>query len=223
MWATAEAAREQWAPAEEARESAPVAAELVPSGEEIERICGSPDHQGVCADAGDYPYADAEALLAPEDALVVCLDQVHDPHNLGAICRVAECAGASGVVIPNRRAAQVTPAVCRASAGAVEHLQVARAGNLTTFLRPRQAARGVVLRREPAMPAWPTTHRTTAVASCWCWARRAGAFDRAWPRRATSSWRFRFEDESRRSTCRPPPPRCCTGSCTSREAVDNAS
>ncbi len=109
------------------------------STEELERLCGSPDHQGVCANAGDYPYADAEALLDPDDALVVCLDQVQDPHNLGAICRVAECAGAAGLVILDRRSAPVTPAVCRASAGAVEHLPVARVGNLTAFLERARA------------------------------------------------------------------------------------
>ena len=63
---------------------------------ELEQLCGSPEHQGICADAGPYPYADPGSLLAAEDALVVCLDQVQDPHNLGAICRVAECAGAAG-------------------------------------------------------------------------------------------------------------------------------
>ncbi|HEV2075896.1 MAG TPA: RNA methyltransferase [Thermoleophilaceae bacterium] len=112
----------------------PLSLAEVVSAEEIERLCGSPDHQGLCADAGDYPYADPDALLQPPDALVVCLDQVQDPRNLGAVCRVAECAGATGVVIPERRAAQVTPAACRASAGAVEHLAVARVGNLTGFL-----------------------------------------------------------------------------------------
>jgi 23S rRNA (guanosine2251-2'-O)-methyltransferase len=65
---------------------------------------------------------------------VICLDEVQDPHNLGAVCRVAECAGAAGVVIPERRAAAVTPAVCRSSAGAVEHLPVARVRNVTEFL-----------------------------------------------------------------------------------------
>ncbi len=116
-------------------EGAPgVAVDEVGSGPEIERLCGSPDHQGVCADAGDYPYAEADSLLAAEDALVVCLDQVQDPRNLGAVCRVAECAGATGVVVPERRSAHVTPAVCRASAGAVEHLPVARVGNLAVFL-----------------------------------------------------------------------------------------
>lgn len=108
--------------------------EPVDSAPELERICGSSDHQGVCAEAGDFPYADAEELLGAPDALVVCLDQVQDPHNLGAVCRVAECAGATGVVLPERRAAQVTPAVCRAAAGAVEHLPVARVRNLATFL-----------------------------------------------------------------------------------------
>ena len=69
-----------------------------------------------------------------EDALVVALDQIQDPQNLGAICRSAEAAGASGVVIPERRAAAVTPAVCKASAGAVEHLPVARVRNLADWL-----------------------------------------------------------------------------------------
>jgi 23S rRNA (guanosine2251-2'-O)-methyltransferase len=115
------------------------ATETVPSGRELERICGSPDHQGICADAGPYPYADADRLLVPEDALVVCLDQVQDPHNLGAVCRAAECAGAVGVVITERRSAQVTPAVCRASAGAVEHLSVARVANLAEFLERAKA------------------------------------------------------------------------------------
>ena len=100
----------------------------------LEEICGSPEHQGVCAEAEPYPYADADGLLASDDALVVCLDQVQDPHNLGAVCRVAEAAGAAGVVIPERRAVEVTPAVCKASAGAVEHLPVARVRNVADWL-----------------------------------------------------------------------------------------
>jgi 23S rRNA (guanosine2251-2'-O)-methyltransferase len=79
-------------------------------------------------------------LLAPEEALVVVLDQVQDPQNLGAICRSAECAGAAGVVLPERRAADVTPAVCRASAGAVEHLAVARVRNLADYLAAAKEA-----------------------------------------------------------------------------------
>ena len=101
---------------------------------EIEERCGSPDHQGICAEAQPYPYAEAQSLLARDDALVLCLDEVQDPHNLGAVCRVAEAAGCAGVVLPERRAAEVTPAVCKASAGAVEHLPVARVRNLADWL-----------------------------------------------------------------------------------------
>ena len=102
--------------------------------EELERICGSPDHQGVCAEVERYAYADPDTLLEDEDALVVALDEVQDPHNLGAVCRVAEVAGVAGVVIPERRSAEVTAAVCKASAGAVEHLAVARVRNLADWL-----------------------------------------------------------------------------------------
>jgi len=100
----------------------------------LDEICGSPEHQGVCAELEPYPYADADRLLAGDDALAVCLDRVQDPHNLGAVCRVAEAAGAAGVVIPERRAVEVTPAVCKASAGAVEHLPVARVRNVADWL-----------------------------------------------------------------------------------------
>jgi 23S rRNA (guanosine2251-2'-O)-methyltransferase len=124
-WATERAAREPWLRDVRVRTA---------SAEEIERRCGSPDHQGVCADVAEYRYADADALLAADDALIVALDEIQDPQNLGAICRTAECAGATGVVIPERRSAEVTPAVCKASAGAVEHLAIARVRNLADFL-----------------------------------------------------------------------------------------
>jgi 23S rRNA (guanosine2251-2'-O)-methyltransferase len=107
---------------------------------EIERACGSAEHQGVCADAGPYPYASADELLSRETPLVVALDELQDPHNLGAVCRTAECAGADGVVICERRAAEVTPAVCRASAGAVEHLPIARVRNLVSFMEAAKDA-----------------------------------------------------------------------------------
>ena len=106
----------------------------------IEGLCGSPAHQGIAAEAGAYPYADAAALLAGDQALVVALDQVQDPQNLGAVIRSAEGAGAAGLVIPERRAAEVTPAVCRASAGAVEHLPVARVRNLADYLAGAKGA-----------------------------------------------------------------------------------
>ncbi|MGA9371092.1 MAG: 23S rRNA (guanosine(2251)-2'-O)-methyltransferase RlmB [Solirubrobacterales bacterium] len=104
------------------------------AAEELERLCGSPDHQGVVAEVDPYPYADPTALLKADDALVVALDQIQDPHNLGSVCRAAEVAGAAGVVIPERRAASVTAAACKASAGAVEHLPVARVRNLADWL-----------------------------------------------------------------------------------------
>ena len=108
--------------------------------DELERICGSPDHQGVCAEVEPYEYADPDALLADEDAIVVALDEVQDPHNLGAVCRVAEVAGVAGVVIPERRAAEVTPATCKASAGAVEYLAIARVRNLADWLADAKKA-----------------------------------------------------------------------------------
>jgi 23S rRNA (guanosine2251-2'-O)-methyltransferase len=103
------------------------------SGEELERLCGSPDHQGVVAEVDPYPYGDARGMLR-EGAFLVALDQVQDPRNLGAVCRSAEFAGAEGVVIPERRAAAITPATCKASAGAVEHLEVAHVRNLSDWL-----------------------------------------------------------------------------------------
>lgn len=102
--------------------------------QELDRLAGSPDHQGIVAEVDPYPYADPGSLLASPNALVVVLDQVQDPRNLGAICRSAEAAGASGLVIPDRRAAAVTAAACKASSGAVEHLAVARVRNLVDWL-----------------------------------------------------------------------------------------
>lgn len=131
VWASPSAAREPWLSG--------VAVEAADE-EALARLAGSPDHQGLCAEAGSYPYAPARELLEPADALVVCLDQVTDPRNLGAVCRVAECAGAAGVVIPDRRAAEVTPVVCKTSAGAVEHLPVARVRNLADFLAEAKGA-----------------------------------------------------------------------------------
>jgi 23S rRNA (guanosine2251-2'-O)-methyltransferase len=125
VWADRNAAREPWLRGVDVAEAA---------GADLEALCGSPDHQGVCADAGDYPYADAAGLLADEGALVVVLDEVQDPRNLGAVARVAETAGAAGLVIPERRAAQVTAVVCKTSAGAVEHLPVARVRNVADYL-----------------------------------------------------------------------------------------
>jgi 23S rRNA (guanosine2251-2'-O)-methyltransferase len=107
---------------------------------EVARLCGSDAHQGVCADVSDYVYADAARLLAAPEPLIVVLDEITDPQNLGAVCRSAECVGATGVVIPERRSAEVTPAVCKASAGAVEWLAVARVRNVADFLAQAKEA-----------------------------------------------------------------------------------
>jgi len=103
-------------------------------GAELTRIAGSPEHQGIVAEVDPYPYAEPATLLERPDALILALDQVQDPRNLGAVCRSAEAAGAAGVVIPRRRAAAITAVACKASAGAVEHLPVARVGNLADWL-----------------------------------------------------------------------------------------
>ncbi len=101
---------------------------------ELTEEVGNRDHQGVIARCEPYRYADAHELAQTERPLLVCLDQVTDPHNLGAVIRSAEGAGATGVVVPAHGSARVTPAVCRASAGAVEHLAVAVVPNLARYL-----------------------------------------------------------------------------------------
>jgi 23S rRNA (guanosine2251-2'-O)-methyltransferase len=123
-----------WATERAAQDVAPGRAVRSASPGEIESRCGSDGHQGVCAEVDPYSYADPDALLSADAPFLVALDEITDPQNLGAICRTAECAGATGVVIPERRAAEVTPAVCKASAGAVEHVAVARVRNLADFL-----------------------------------------------------------------------------------------
>jgi 23S rRNA (guanosine2251-2'-O)-methyltransferase len=130
--ATRGAAREPWLEG----------AGVVPAGspEEIAALCGSEAHQGICAEVEDFGYANGADLLAAPDALLVALDEVQDPQNVGAIVRTAEAAGATGVVIPERRSATVTPAVCAASAGAVEHLPVALVRNLADFLADAKTA-----------------------------------------------------------------------------------
>ena len=101
---------------------------------DISEAAGTRDHQGVLTWCEPYRYADAHELAGTERPLLACLDQVSDPRNLGAVCRSAEGAGATGVVVPAHGSARVTPAVCRASAGAVEHLPVAVVTNLARYL-----------------------------------------------------------------------------------------
>ena len=107
--------------------------------DELTARAGTDAHQGIVAEADPYHYVGAAELLQ-RDGLVLVLDEVQDPQNLGAIARTAECAGAHGLVIGERRSADVTPAVCKASAGAVEHLAIAQVRNTTDFLEAAKTA-----------------------------------------------------------------------------------
>jgi 23S rRNA (guanosine2251-2'-O)-methyltransferase len=106
---------------------------------ELSEAATTRDHQGVLAWCEPYKYADAYELAQSERPLLACLDQVSDPRNLGAVCRAAEGAGATGVVVPAHGSARVTPVVCRSSAGAVEHLPVAVVTNLARYLEEIKA------------------------------------------------------------------------------------
>ncbi|HEV2713478.1 MAG TPA: 23S rRNA (guanosine(2251)-2'-O)-methyltransferase RlmB [Gaiellaceae bacterium] len=129
LWATERAlAAEAWL-----RDEPGVRVHLKPERALTEEV-GTRDHQGVVARVGPYRYADAYELAGVERPLLVCLDQVTDPHNLGAVARSAEGAGATGIVVPAHGSARVTPAVSRASAGAIEHVPIAVVPNLARFL-----------------------------------------------------------------------------------------
>ena len=111
----------------------------VPRGR-IEELAQGAAHQGVAARVDPYPYSGLDEILGTPDPLVLMLDGVTDPRNLGAILRVADGAGASGVVIPKDRAVGVTPAAVKASAGASEHIRVARETNLRRALEKMKQA-----------------------------------------------------------------------------------
>ena len=153
---------------------------------ELTRLAGSPDHQGIVAEVDPYPYADPDSLLDRPDALVVALDQVQDPRNLGAVCRSAEAAGAAGVVIPARRSAAVTAAVCKASAGAVEHLPVARVTNLADWLARAKERGRLGLRRRGERRGAVRAGRPQRARWCWCSAARGRGCAAGSPRAATS-------------------------------------
>lgn len=117
-------------------EQAGVAVQELPAADFDRLVPPAALHQGVLLEAGAIPELSLEALLPPagEGGWLVALDGVEDPQNLGAILRVADAAGVRGVLLPERRAAPLSPAVARASAGALEHLPVARVGNLARGL-----------------------------------------------------------------------------------------
>jgi 23S rRNA (guanosine2251-2'-O)-methyltransferase len=100
---------------------------------ELDRMAGNNSHQGIVAVTSSKQYSDLDDLISAkrgEHSLIVVLDGVEDPHNLGAILRTADAAGANGVVIPDRRAAGVTGTVAKTSAGATEHLPIAKVTNI---------------------------------------------------------------------------------------------
>lgn len=112
---------------------------------EIERLTNAPGHQGVVAFAAPYEYATVESLLERAAQLnqppfFVILDHMEDPQNFGSLVRTSEAAGVHGMVIPDRRAVGVTPAVGKASAGAIEHMPIARVTNLTRVIEQLQQA-----------------------------------------------------------------------------------
>jgi 23S rRNA (guanosine2251-2'-O)-methyltransferase len=107
----------------------------ISSMEAVTAFAGRPDHQGIAALTDPYPYVDAFDLLAGPHPLVVVLDGVTDPRNLGAIVRACDGAGADGLVLPRHGSAGVTSIVAKASAGAVEHVRIAMTTNLAELLR----------------------------------------------------------------------------------------
>lgn len=104
----------------------------------LDQAAGNKNHQGVVAIVAPVRYADAddllEAIVRQEQPLAVVLDGVEDPHNLGAILRTVDCAGAHGVFLPERRAAGLTDTVAKAAAGALEHVPVARVVNVVRLI-----------------------------------------------------------------------------------------
>ena len=110
----------------------------------LDAICEGGNHQGVAIRAGGFPYVSFDQIVhdvkRDADAIVLFLDHIEDPQNVGSLLRTADAAGVTGVVLPEDRAAGVTPGVVRASAGAAEHLRVARVVNLVRAVKEVQAA-----------------------------------------------------------------------------------
>lgn len=119
---------------------------------ELGHMAGTSDHQGVVAQAEPYPYATVRDVLEA-DGPIVCLDGAQDPRNFGAICRVADAAGARGIVVAQRGSPGVTPTVCKTSAGAVEHLLVARVGSIAGFLSEATDSGRLVVGSDPEATA----------------------------------------------------------------------
>ena len=105
----------------------------------LDQMCDHNRHQGIVAAAAERDYSSVEDILAyaeelGEKPLIIVADEISDPHNLGAIIRSAECAGAHGLILPKRRSAGLTSVVSKSSAGAIEHLRIAKVANIATTL-----------------------------------------------------------------------------------------
>ena len=148
--------------------------------ERLAELAGSERPPGAGGRGGAVPVRRSQISCWSEiGALLVALDEVTDPHNLGAVARVCEGAGADGLLITRRRSAAVTAAVCRASAGAVEHLADRAGREPGGHADPGAAAGAVELRRGRGGRPARTTATTTATARCSCWERRGGDCGRA--------------------------------------------
>lgn len=106
----------------------------------LDALCGYEQHQGIVAIASEKEYVTIEEVVEiakerNENPLIVICDGISDPHNLGAIIRCAEGAGAHGIILPKRRAAGITPAVVKASAGATEHIAAVKCSNISDTIR----------------------------------------------------------------------------------------
>jgi 23S rRNA (guanosine2251-2'-O)-methyltransferase len=111
---------------------------------ELDKLGGEVNHQGLAVEVSGYPYVDLSELIAAArqsgaSPFFLLLDHIQDPQNLGSLLRTAEAAGVHGMVIPDRRAAPVTPAAVRASAGAAEHVRVAQVTNLVRAIKQLKA------------------------------------------------------------------------------------
>ena len=105
----------------------------------LDSLSGGENHQGIVAMAAEKEYVSVDEILAiaaerGEKPLIVIADCIEDPYNLGALIRCAECAGAHGIIVPKRHAAGLTPAVTKASAGAIEHMAIAKVANIATTM-----------------------------------------------------------------------------------------
>lgn len=135
----------------------------------LDYLCSGAPHQGVVAMAAAHEYASVEDILAlaeqrGEPPFVIVADELEDPHNLGAIIRTAECAGAHGIIVPRRRAAGLTYTVGKASAGAIEYLPVARVTNIASTLEDLKKRGLWVYGTDLCGTAWCEADLTGAVA-----------------------------------------------------------